>query len=163
MRHSERGMTLIFALIILTVITIVVVYSLEGSSLQSRMIVSSMIKNQVYQECRNEINANTMFYSRNGARDALLEKVGVSEDFDGQVFTNATGVSKPAKSDLSIKWRYIGLAPASSGMSGSTIDTTSSSVRHMFEVDCNSSLRFAIESQTQGTSIDGLSDPSIVN
>lgn len=163
MKRSERGMTLIFALIILTVITIVVVFNLEGSNLQSRMIVSSMIKNQVYQECRNELEANMIFYNRDGARDALLQEVGNTAGFAGQVLSDDLGSSHPPKSTLDVQWRYIKQDNASSGASGNTIDTTATAVRHLFEVDCTAALRFAEESQTQGTTIDGLKDASIVN
>jgi len=160
---NQRGITLIFALILLTVITIVVVYNLEGTSLQSRMIVNSMIKNQVYQECRNEIEANMIFYNRQGARDELLEHIGNTAGFNGTVFSGDHSAAHPPKSNLQVTWRYVKQDNASSGASGSTIDTTATSVSHLYEIDCNSTLRFAEESQTQGTSVNGLKDSSIVN
>jgi len=160
---NQKGMTLIFALILLTIITIVVVYNLEGSSLQSRMIVNSMIKNQVYQECRNEIEANTIYYNRQGMRDQLLDQIGNTAGFDGSVLSDDLGSSHPPKSELEVKWRYIKQDNASSGASGNTIDTTASSVNHLFEIDCEAQLRFAEESQTQGTSVNGLRDTSIHN
>lgn len=158
----EKGMTLVFALVLLAVITVVVVYSLEGSSLQSRMIVNSMISNQVYQECRNELEANMIYYNRQGIRDELLEQVNNVDGFDGKVLSDDLGSSNPPKSQLSTYWRYVKQDNASAGASGSTIDTTATSVHHIFEIDCNASLRFASESQTQGTSVNGLRDSSIL-
>lgn len=161
MKH-QKGFTLIFALIFLSIITIVVIYSLEGSSLQSRMIVNSMIKNQVYQECRNELDANMIYYNRQGTRDELLAHVGSPDEFDGTVMSDDHGNSNPPKSHLEPVWRYLKQDNASSGASGNTIDTTASSVSHLFEIDCTSTLRFAEESQTLGVSVNGLKDQSIV-
>ena len=161
MKH-QKGFTLIFALIFLSIITIVVIYSLEGSSLQSKMIVNSMIKNQVYQECRNELDANMVYYNRLRARIELLEHVGRPDEFDGTVMSDDHGSSNPPKSQLEVTWRYIKQDNASSGASGNTIDTTASAVSYLFEVDCESSLRFAEESQTLGAGVGSLKDQSIV-
>lgn len=158
---QQRGMTLVFALVLLTIITIVVVASLEGSSLQSRMIVASMIKNQVYQECRNELEANMTYYSRDANRSILLAEKNNTDGFKGEVWSDDFGTSNPPRSDLNVSWRYVKQDNAIT--SGSSIDTTASVVRHLYEVDCEAQLRFARESQTQGVGVEGLRDVSIVN
>ena len=61
MKH-QKGSSLVVALIFLTIISLVAVYSLEGSNIQSKMVANSLFSSLTYQECRNEQEANIRYY-----------------------------------------------------------------------------------------------------
>ena len=80
MKNKQQGASLVVALIMLTIITLVAVYSIEGSTIQSKMVASSLFSTLTYQECRNEQEANIRFYNANsGAQSPTLLNL-VDED-----------------------------------------------------------------------------------
>lgn len=54
---KQSGATLVIALSLLTIITLSVVYSLENSSIQSRMVANSVYSLRTYQATNNELSA----------------------------------------------------------------------------------------------------------
>lgn len=165
---QQNGSSLIVALILLSIISLVAVYSLEGSNIQSKMVANSLFSALTYQECRNEQEAQIHYYEKDGNRDALLDIAGVppQADDDGNLIpviiedsdtlTEAYAQYGP-KSELNIVWRYIQLVPAARG--GYDIDTESPSKSYLFENDCFAKFRFSQNSQTLGASVSGLVNP----
>lgn len=151
----QKGSTLITALLILTIITLVAVYSLESSNIQAKMVSSSLLTNLTYQECRNEQEANVRYYNLNGGekRNELIEL---------QTLGNSQGGSEPesntlktqSKSDMSIDWSYIGDCQTCKSGVEITID---SPIRvYQYENNCVAELRFAASDQTLGVAVEGL-------
>jgi len=164
---QQTGSSLIVALVLLTIITVVAVYSLEGSNIQSKMVANSLFSSLTYQECRNEQEAQIRFYNIDGGtnRNTLLAIAGVPEVDDGDgnlvpvtikqedTLTEANSVNPP-KSSISIAWSYIQDAPAS--REGYDIDTDSPTKAYLYENDCIASFRFSTNNQTQGVTVEGL-------
>lgn len=156
---KQSGSTLVVSLIFLTIITIVAVYSLEGSSLQTKMVTNSLFTAITYQECRNEQEANISFYnSAFGVnRVALLDAMrdGLSLNSTETITEDSTraGGALPS-SDLTIAWNYLRDAP--SFREGFDLDSEAQSKAHLFEHDCDSTFRFSNNSQTLGAIVDGL-------
>jgi hypothetical protein len=170
---KQTGSSLVVALILLTIITVVAVYSLEGSNLQSKMVANSLFSTLTYQECRNEQEAQIRFYNINGGtnRNTLLAIAGVPPVDDGtgnftaekieqaDTLTEANANHKP-KSAISIVWSYIQEAPAA--REGFDLGTESATKGYLYENDCLSSFRFSTNSQTQGSIVEGLKQPGNV-
>ncbi|MFY0700780.1 MAG: pilus assembly PilX N-terminal domain-containing protein [Bermanella sp.] len=171
---KQRGSSLIVALILLTVITLVAVYSLEGSNIQSKMVANSLFSSLTYQECRNEQESQIRFNNINGGanRNTLLSIAGIPPEDDGNgnlepakieqedTLTEASTINPP-KSNISIAWSYIQDAPAS--RSGYDIDTESPTKAYLYENDCIASFRFSTNSQTQGAIVEGLKQAGNIN
>lgn len=172
--NYEKGSSLVVALILLTIITVVAVYSLEGSNIQSKMVANSLFSTLTYQECRNEQEAQIRFYNINGGenRNALLAIAGIPPTDDGSgnlipvTITSSDTLTEAytnfaPKSDVNIAWSYIQDAPASRG--GFNIDTESPIKAYLYENDCVSTFRFSTNSQTQGAVVEGLSQAGTIN
>ncbi|MGR6873377.1 pilus assembly PilX family protein [Pseudomonas sp. HK3] len=171
---QQNGSSLVVALVLLTIITVVAIYALEGSNIQSKMVANSLFSTLTYQECRNEQEAQIRFYNINGGtnRNTLLAIAGKPPIDDGNgnlvplnitqsdTLTEANAMHPP-KSAVSIAWSYITLAPAS--RTGYEIDTESPSKAYLYENDCLSSFRFSQNSQTQGAIVEGLRPPGNLN
>lgn len=171
---QQKGSSLVVALVLLTIITVVAVYSLEGSNIQSKMVANSLFSTLTYQECRNEQEAQIRFYNINGGvnRNTLLTIAGVPPEDDGEgnlveakitqsdTLTEANATNPP-KSSIEIAWRYIQDAPAS--REGYDIDTESPSKAYQYENDCLASFRFSSNSQTQGVVVEGLKQTGNIN
>ena len=178
-QHRQKGASLVVALILLTIITLVAVYSIEGSTIQSKMIANSLFSTLTYQECRNEQESNIRFYNAAGGsqraillnlKDSFeLDEDGNPElDEDGNklpssltvtgddVFTKQYNVN-PAKSDISYSWSYIGEDNAATG--GNDKDTESIVKTYIFQNDCTSSFRFSTNNQTLGVAVESLAAP----
>lgn len=171
---QQNGSSLIVALVLLTIITVVAVYSLEGSNLQTKMVANSLFSTLTYQECRNEQEAQVLFYNLNGGtnRNTLLTIAGVPPVDDGNgnlipAFIKQTdtiteaNVTHPPKSSIEIAWSYIQDAPAS--RSGYDIDTESPTKAYLYENDCLANFRFSTNSQTQGAIVEGLKQAGNIN
>lgn len=180
MMKKQKGASLVVALILLTIITLVAAYSIEGTTIQSKMIASSLFSTLTYQECRNEQAANVRFYNDNGGanRVALLDLIGAVElDEDGNPVENDDGENIPAtiraggntgvnpmtkvdddpysaQSDIAFTWSFIKEEPAARG--GYTIDTESPTKAYLFQNDCIAVLRFSKNDQTLGAIVEGL-------
>ena len=61
--QKQRGSSLLFSLIILTIITLVAVYSIEGTAIQSKMVANSLFNTLTYQECRNEQESSIRYFN----------------------------------------------------------------------------------------------------
>lgn len=172
--RTESGSSLVTALILLTIITLVAVYSLEGSNIQSKMVANSLFSATTYQECRNEQEAQIRNYNKDGGvnRTVLLDIAGIPPMDDGEgnlipvtlsfpdTLTEAY-VDNAPKSDIDISWSYIQQAPA--GRQGFNIDTESQSKAYLYENDCIASFRFSTNSQTQGAIVEGLKQAGNLN
>ena len=165
--NKQTGSTLVISLILLTIISLVAVYSLESGSLQAKMIANSLFSTISYQECRNEQEANISFYNLDSGsnRVDLLDLVVTGnvieeEDTFTEDTTRAVGVVAPA-SDLAIRWAYLRDEPAF--RDGFDLDTDSQVKTYLFEHDCTSIFRFAQNSQTLGAIVDGLEATGKVN
>jgi hypothetical protein len=179
MKNSQEGSSLVVALILLTIITLVAVYSIEGSTIQSKMVASSLFSSLTYQECRNEQEANIRFYNNEGGaqRATLLDLLSADPVPDGNGGTKAatiaaggdsgvspitkTYVDYAAKSDISFEWSYIKEEPAARG--GYNIDTEAQSRAYLFENTCDAVFRFASNNQTLGAIVEGLVQIGNVN
>jgi Tfp pilus assembly protein PilX len=162
---KQQGSSLVFALVLLTIITLIAVYAIESSVIQGKMVASSLFSSLTYQECRNEQEANVRFYNDSGGvnRSALLNlKINPADNntinVSGiQTFTKAytaTGV-KTAKSDISYKWSYMGLAPAA--FAGGNLDLDAPVKAYLYENDCTAKFGFSTNKQTLGVIVKGLS------
>lgn len=172
--QQQKGSSLIVALVLLTIITVVAVYSLEGSNLQSKMVANSLFGAMTYQECRNEQEAQIRFYNTNGGtnRNTLLTIAGIPpvDDGDGNLIpakieqsdtlTEANAINAP-RSAINIAWSYIQDAPAS--RSGYDIDTESPTKAYLYENDCFANFNFSSNSQTQGAIVEGLQQAGNIN
>lgn len=162
MKNTQEGSSLVVALILLTIITLVAVYSIEGSTIQSKMVASSLFSSLTYQECRNEQEANIRLYNNDGgaSRDQLLnlKTPGVPPMFSGGAsgktpITSAYN-SYAAKSDIVTQWSYIREAPAARG--GFNVDTDAPTKAYLYENNCIATYRFSTNNQTTGAIVEGL-------
>jgi Tfp pilus assembly protein PilX len=170
MKKTESGSSLVVALVMLTIITLVAVYSIEGSALQSKMVASSLFSTLTYQECRNEQEANIRHYNDNGGKQRAgmlaLIQIGEGTSVAGTtVVAEAGGVNTVidsltsdgaygSKSQITHSWTYIREAPDARG--GFNIDTDATTKPYLFENECQSGFRFANNSQTLGAIAEGL-------
>lgn len=156
--NKQNGSTIIVAMILLTIITLVAVYALEGSNIQSKMVANTIFKTLTYQECRNEQEANVRTYNQGSAREILLDlqqTVGANVFVPTQVFTTDAANPNPPQSEaLNVSWSYIRLAP--DAREGMDLGSDSQIVTYLYENNCVSQLRFATNDQTLGAAIDGL-------
>lgn len=163
--HKQKGATLVSALVILTIITLVTVYALEGSNIQSKMIANSLFTTLTYQECRNEQENNVRFYNQGSNRNDLIALKSQPPQFDADgneippsfsvsnTFTEQYQDHQP-KSELNVSWRYmpeVGIKKA-----GYEVDVESQFVHSQFELDCQSTFRFASSLQTLGAIVEEL-------
>ncbi|WP_396587319.1 hypothetical protein [Bermanella sp. R86510] len=156
MRH-QSGSTLVTALVILTIITLVAVYSLEGSNIQSKMVANSLFSTLTYQECRNEQESNIRFYNIDGGtkREQLLALRSTQAGGQTEGTLPPTSIPKTqSKSDIAIEWSYLNEQPG--GKSGVEVDINSPIRTYQYENNCNSTFRFAQNDQTLGALVEGL-------
>jgi Tfp pilus assembly protein PilX len=154
MKH-QQGSTLVVSLILLTIITLVAVYALEGSSIQSKMVANSLFSTLTYQECRNEQEAEVRFFNENGGANRSLLITAMANDALYQLPDTITeAYTKTPKSELSASWAYIADAPAA--RTGYNIDIESPSKAYIFEGDCTAVYRFSSNDQTLGAVVEGL-------
>jgi hypothetical protein len=156
---KQSGSTLIVALVLLTIITMVSIYSLEGTNLQSKMIANSFFTSITYQECRNEQESNIRFYNLNGGtrRSALIDiRSSATLSSTTQSITLADLVHPPKSDSITMDWTYLREAPAS--RSGYDLDIESPTVAYLYENDCTSVYRFANNSQTLGITVEALKE-----
>lgn len=172
---QQNGSTLVVSLVLLTIITLVAVYSLEGSNIQSKMVANSLFSTLTYQECRNEQEANIRFYNADGGanRNELIDIRQLPETVDP--ITNETlpptkkvdsitmgrGAYTPKSDSITVSWSYIQEAPAS--RAGYNIDIESQSRAYLYENNCDSEFRFAKNSQTLGAVVEGLEQAGNIN
>mgnify|MGYP000196774458 CR=1 FL=1 len=164
---KQTGSTLVISLILLTVITLVAVYSLESGSLQAKMITNSLFSTITYQECRNEQEANISFYNLDYGKhrvdllDLIVSGNAIEEqDTFTEDTTRAVGVAAPA-SDMAIRWDYLREEPAF--RDGFDLDTDSQIKTYLYEHDCTATFGFAQNSQTLGAIVDALGQTGNVN
>lgn len=163
--REQRGSTLLISLVLLTVITLVTVYLLEGTTLQSKMIANSLASSIAYRDCRNEQEANVRIY--NADRAPLIKSMTAAKDAElttsqTKKYSGEEGEPTAPKSDsIVIDWNFIGIDPTSRG--GYNIDSESQSRPFIFENDCTATLNFASNSQVLGASVDGLQQAGVTN
>jgi len=156
MRH-QSGSTLVTAMVILTIITLVAVYSLEGSNIQSKMVANSLFSTLTYQECRNEQESNIRLYNIDGGknREQLLALRSAQASGESEGTLPPTSIPKTqSQSDIAIEWTYLKEQPG--GKSGVEVDITSPIRTYQYENDCNATFRFAQNDQTLGALVEGL-------
>jgi hypothetical protein len=176
MKQMQAGSSLVVALVMLTIITLVAVYSIEGSTIQSKMVASSLFSTLTYQECRNEQEANIRYYNgvQGSQRRATLQELVYADpvaDEDGNLSPKIIRTKKPgeiegltpftkqyndhpSKSDIYYDWIYVKINNYTLG--GDNIDTEKQTTGYEFEHTCTASFRFASNSQTLGTIVEGL-------
>lgn len=162
--NTEKGSTLIVSLVLLTIITLVTVYLLEGTTLQSKMIVNSLASNITYQDCRNEQEANVRTY--NSDRTLLIQSITQAKDpalttSITKAYTEEGGQEIPRSDEIEIDWNFIRIENASRG--GYNIDTESQSQAFLFDHTCTSTKNFASNSQVLGASVDGLQQAGVTD
>ena len=174
MKH-QSGSTLVVALIMLTIITLVAVYSLEGSNIQTKMVANSLFSTLTYQECRNEQEANVRFYNSAGGgnRNQLLavrQQAATIDDDTGEVippFIDVASITKqyveqaPKSETISVRWSYLQEAPAS--RAGYNIDIESQSRAYLYENDCIAEFNYSLNNQTLGAIVEGLEQAGNIN
>lgn len=172
--QNQNGSTLVIALVFLLIITVAAVYSLESSTIQSRMVNNSLFTTLTYQECRNEQEAQLLRFNidEGAAIGPLLSIAGIPEDAleadnykeildDLNVTQSTIQNNHPPKSTISVAWSYIQDAPA--GKDGFDIDTESQFKSYVYETDCNAEFNTTSNSQTLGAIVSGLKSSGIMN
>lgn len=171
---NQKGSSLVVALVMLTIITLVAVYSIEGSTIQSKMVASSLFSSLTYQECRNEQEASVRFYNANGGtnRSQLLGIIGKKTP-EGEALTIELGgdsgntpitksyAANYSKSEISTEWSYIKEEPAARG--GYNLDSDSQSKAYLFQNNCQAQFRFSNNNQTLGAVVEGLQQAGNIN
>ncbi len=163
--QTEKGSTLVVSLILLTIITLVTVYLLEGSTLQSKMIANTLANSITYQDCRNEQEANIRTY--NADRTLLVQSIGVSEDEKDDRLTESItkeysgSISLPKSDEISINWRHLGVRQGFRG--GYDLDTEGQSTPQLFEHDCIATKNLASNSQVLGAIVDVLQQAGVTD
>lgn len=159
--NKQQGSSLIVALILLTIITMVAVYSIEGSTIQSKMVASSLFSSLTYQECRNEQEANIRFYNENGGsqRVDLLSLVQTGGSLIADSATETKPITSqydinPPRSSISTTWSYV--RPAPDARSGYEVELGSISQAYLYTNNCIATFRFSTNNQTLGAIVDGL-------
>ncbi|MEY8204338.1 MAG: hypothetical protein RPR40_04610 [Bermanella sp.] len=156
---QQQGSTLVVSLILLTVITLVVLYAIEGSGLQSKMLANSLRSTLTYQECRNEQEAEVRAFNINGGAgrtvliQAMVTNTHYPSDADTPTITELYTEHTP-KSELTVSWSYIKDAPAARG--GFNVGIESQSKSYIFEGTCGAKYGFTSSSQTLGATVEGL-------
>lgn len=163
---NQSGSTLVVSLILLTIITLVTVYLLEGTTLQSKMIVNSLASRIAYQDCRNEQEANVRIYNED--RTLLVQSIDTTVSEDSPLRTSQTmsysedkDQKAPQSESIEINWNYIGDKPASRG--GYNIDSESPSTASVFEHTCTAVKNAASNSQLLGATVDVLQQAGVTN
>lgn len=172
---NQSGSTLVVSLILLTIITLVAVYSLEGSNIQTKMVANSLFSTLTYQECRNEQEANIRFYNDNGGanRNALIQvkqQPPAIDPISGDTippFIDVASITKqyidnaPKSDAISVRWSYLRETPSARG--GYNIDIESQSRAYLYENDCVAEFNFSRNSQTLGAIVEGLEQAGNIN
>ena len=159
--NKQNGSSLIVALVLLTIITMVAAYSIEGSTIQSKMVASSLFSSLTYQECRNEQEANIRYYNTDGGSErselinliqteSLLEKDSTTENKP----ITSQYIENTPKSRITTSWEYI--RPAPDARSGYEVELGSISKAYLFDNTCTANFRFSTNNQTLGAIVDGL-------
>ncbi len=156
---QQAGSTLVISLVLLTIITVVAAYSLEGSAIQSKMVANSLFSTITYQECRNEQEANVRQY--NDDRDALITSMVTATPITATTTITEGYASQKPKSDLTTSWQYVRDAPAA--REGFNLDNESQSKAYLFDHDCVATFNFSTNSQTLGAIIEGLEQAGNIN
>lgn len=173
MKNKQSGSTLVVALVILTIITLVAAYSIEGTAIQSKMVASSLFSTLTYQECRNEQEANIRFFNDGGGAQRVLlldmidqldlsgnPKTIKSTDSGFNVFTKSYDNST-VRSSIFYEWSYIREDPAARG--GYNIDVESQFRVYVFENRCSAGFRFSNNIQVLGAAAEGLQQVGNLN
>jgi len=164
---QQNGSSLVVALVLLTIVTLVAVYSIEGTAIQSKMVSNSLFNTLTYQECRNEQEANIRYFNENGGekRNELI----VLESLGTVIHTDSKSESLPitsqygehaAVSHIESTWTYI--RPAPTARSGYELGVDAPSEALLFQNDCDATFRFAKNSQSLGAVVDTLSSGNSV-
>lgn len=163
---KQHGSTLVVSLVLLTIVTLVAVYALEGTNLQSKMVANSLFGSLTYQECRNEQEANVHFYNdqqEDGTSNRGILLNSMTGDQNNRDATLTTPITTNAHSDTPgwspkstfiINWQFMRTAPLSRG--GHNIDSEGQSKAYLFNHTCTATLSFASNSQTLGAVVEGL-------
>ena len=173
--NKQSGSTLVVALVLLLIITLVAAYTLEGSGIQSKMVANTLFSSITYQECRNEQESNVRFFNiNNGAqRETLLnlvnqpiltdpntgEKIHPTIEIDS--LTQQHADFTPQSDSINVSWSYI--RPAPNAVGGYDIDIAAPVKFFLFENLCESQFRFSQNSQTLGATAQGLAQAGDLN
>jgi len=173
--RNQSGSTLVISLVLLTIITLVAVYSLEGTNIQTKMVANSLFSTLTYQECRNEQEANVRFYNDDGGvnRNVLLQVMQQPPAVDpvsGDIvppfieidsFTMQDANNPPRSDSIDVRWSFLQEAPSS--RAGYNIDIESQSRAYLYENDCIAQFNFSRNSQTLGATVEGLEQAGNIN
>lgn len=160
--NKQKGSSLVVALVMLTIITLVAVYSIEGSTIQSKMVASSLFSSLTYQECRNEQEASIRYHNANNGSnrtnllshvDSLVEFSSAGDDEKITTFTPQYTSHAP-KSTLTSIWKFLKEEPAA--RAGYEVNIESQSRAYLYENTCTAVFRFSTNSQTLGVIVEGL-------
>ena len=139
--RKQKGATLIIALSLLTIITLVAVYTIENSSLQGRMVSSSIISYNAFQDVNNELMSKLRFYDDADNYSDLLEL-----EVENTVHSITT-VSSPANTALVNSLIYTGEKVV---CEGSEIHEGAGISCPIFEMTSIGNLRSSISNQSLG-------------
>ena len=155
--QQQKGASLVIAIVMLTIITLVAVYALESSNIQAKMVGHSLFIVKAFQECRSEQEGQIRYYNETGGsnREELLKIAGKAPNtiLDASHTVMMSNPSKTA-STMNIEWSYIQEAPAR--RSGYEVDVESPIKSYLYEQNCEATLRFTQSDQTQGALVEGL-------
>ena len=160
--QNQSGSTIIIALVLLTLVSLVAVYSLESSGIQSKMVNNSLFSTLTYQECRNEQEAQIR--DLNEATSVLKDDLTQTSNLDPELdpvsvvpFTTQRADYSPKSTEMTTTWSYIG--EDSNIFQGSSLGTFTALV---FQNNCNAKFRFSSNTQSMGVAIKALKNSTFV-
>jgi type II secretory pathway pseudopilin PulG len=160
---TQNGSTLVIALVLLSMISLVAVYALESSNIQTKMVNNSLFSTLTYQECRNEQEAQLRDINESNSvlRDSLTDTANLDTTIAPLVeeaHTPKRDDYKPKSTSIETTWSYLG--KDGSIFDGSSLGTFTSLV---FQNTCNAQFRFSSNTQVMGVAVRALSNSATVN
>lgn len=153
--RTQNGSTIIVALIMLAIISLVAVYSLESTNIQAKMVANSLFSTLTYQECRNEQEAQLRDLNElvSQTRDVIMDtgwRNSENGPYVSPTITTQRADALPKSENIVSSWTY--LRDDENAIEGYSRGAFTG---YIFENNCTAIFRFSNNSQTQGISIIG--------
>ncbi|MCP5325054.1 MAG: hypothetical protein H7A09_01855 [Oceanospirillaceae bacterium] len=102
---KQKGSTLVVALVILSIMTLVATFAMQNSGIQSRMVANSIHTAESYRAANNENNGQYRTYNNFDE----LSKLTVAKSVKGANLLN--NVTQPDNTTLNASFEYMGECP----------------------------------------------------
>lgn len=136
----QTGAALIIALSLLAVITLSVVYAMENSSIQSRMVANSVYTSRTYQATNNELSAAIFAWDQDP--ELIINNTDADIVYKPNALTSPSGVV--IRNELIFTDRYM------IGKQGNEISTDSPVEYPLYELGSRGSYSYATSNQSIG-------------